>query len=170
VAVADDLDAGGGHGLQGGHGLLGPVFLDEADDAFRTTMARITAVSLRSPMTAVTTATATRTRTMVLANCSAQQPPGRLTPPLDQLVGANPPQAVDRLGGRQAGGRVGGQRVRHRLGRYRPGPLHLSAGEHLGLAPGRIVHRVPSGVVRQGQHRRLVPHLRDHGRPAVGRQ
>jgi hypothetical protein len=39
--------------------------------AWRTTMAKITAVSFRSPMTAVMAAAATRTRIMVLANCSA---------------------------------------------------------------------------------------------------
>jgi hypothetical protein len=33
VAVADDLDAWGGHGLERRHRLLGPVLLNKADDS-----------------------------------------------------------------------------------------------------------------------------------------
>jgi hypothetical protein len=60
-------------------------------------MARITTVSLRSPMTAVTNPAATKTRIMVLANCSASSRQAGLRSPLDQVVGAKPSQAVGHL-------------------------------------------------------------------------
>ena len=107
LAVADDPCLRARHALQGVHGLLCAVLLDEARRSpLNTTMARMMAVSLRSPRGAVMTAAASRTRIIALVNwsTSSRQAGSRRA---DELVGAVRDQAEPSLAGIEAPVRIG---------------------------------------------------------------